>query len=100
MCNSKTVSYTHLDVYKRQHLGHMVNKILKDVCIKANDDLGKSSSIKHNWDCHGLPIELQVKMCIRDRLVCMLHSILSQHQSKIAVHILCRLSVNRSLKQY
>ena len=35
------------------HLGHMVNKILKDVCIKANDDLGKSSSIKHNWDCHG-----------------------------------------------
>ncbi len=42
------------------HLGHMVNKILKDVCIKANDDLGKSSSIKHNWDCHGLPIELQV----------------------------------------
>ncbi|PIM95895.1 class I tRNA ligase family protein [Candidatus Hodgkinia cicadicola] len=42
------------------HLGHMVNKILKDICIKANEELGKSSSIKHNWDCHGLPIELQV----------------------------------------
>ncbi len=49
------------------HLGHMVNKILKDVCIKANDDLEKSSSIKHNWDCHGLPIELQVIAKINNR---------------------------------
>ncbi|PIM95752.1 Isoleucine--tRNA ligase [Candidatus Hodgkinia cicadicola] len=42
------------------HLGHMVNKILKDVCFKAYEALGLASSLKYNWDCHGLPIELQV----------------------------------------
>lgn len=43
------------------HIGHSVNKILKDVIIKSKTLAGFDSPYVPGWDCHGLPIELQVE---------------------------------------
>jgi isoleucyl-tRNA synthetase len=43
------------------HLGHAVNKILKDVIIKSRTLDGYDAPYIPGWDCHGLPIEMQVE---------------------------------------
>ena len=43
------------------HIGHSVNKILKDIIIKAQTINGKDAPYVPGWDCHGLPIELNVE---------------------------------------
>ena len=43
------------------HLGHSVNKILKDITIKSKTLQGLDSPFIPGWDCHGLPIELNVE---------------------------------------
>jgi isoleucyl-tRNA synthetase len=43
------------------HLGHAVNKILKDIVVKSRSLDGFDSPYIPGWDCHGLPIELQVE---------------------------------------
>ncbi|MDG2061437.1 MAG: isoleucine--tRNA ligase [SAR86 cluster bacterium] len=43
------------------HLGHSVNKVLKDIVIKSQTLDGKYSPYIPGWDCHGLPIELNVE---------------------------------------
>lgn len=43
------------------HIGHSVNKILKDIIIKSKTALGFDSPYIPGWDCHGLPIELKVE---------------------------------------
>lgn len=42
------------------HLGHVLNKVLKDIVIKYKNLSGKHSAFIPGWDCHGLPIELNV----------------------------------------
>lgn len=43
------------------HLGHAVNKILKDIVLKFKSLMGYNAPYIPGWDCHGLPIELQVE---------------------------------------
>ncbi len=43
------------------HLGHSVNKILKDITIKYKTLKGFNAPFIPGWDCHGLPIELNVE---------------------------------------
>ena len=43
------------------HLGHSVNKILKDITIKSKTLQGLDAPYVPGWDCHGLPIELNVE---------------------------------------
>jgi isoleucyl-tRNA synthetase len=43
------------------HMGHAVNKILKDMVVKSRLLAGFHSPYVPGWDCHGLPIELQVE---------------------------------------
>jgi isoleucyl-tRNA synthetase len=43
------------------HIGHAVNKILKDVIVKARTLDGMDAPYIPGWDCHGLPIENQVE---------------------------------------
>ncbi|MBS0378354.1 MAG: isoleucine--tRNA ligase [Proteobacteria bacterium] len=43
------------------HIGHAVNKILKDLVVKSRSLDGYDSPYIPGWDCHGLPIELQVE---------------------------------------
>jgi isoleucyl-tRNA synthetase len=43
------------------HIGHVVNKVLKDIVVKAARLSGYYAPFIPGWDCHGLPIELQVE---------------------------------------
>jgi len=43
------------------HIGHAVNKILKDIIIKSQSMNGFDTPYTPGWDCHGLPIELAVE---------------------------------------
>ncbi len=43
------------------HIGHAVNKILKDIIVKARTLAGFDAPYVPGWDCHGLPIELMVE---------------------------------------
>src|SRR3972149_6957826 len=43
------------------HIGHALNKILKDIVVKSRFMSGFSTEYVPGWDCHGLPIELQVE---------------------------------------
>lgn len=43
------------------HIGHALNKILKDIVVKYHYFQGKSVRYTPGWDCHGLPIEQQVE---------------------------------------
>ena len=43
------------------HIGHAVNKILKDIIVKARTMSGYDAPYIPGWDCHGLPIELNVE---------------------------------------
>ncbi|MCG8086519.1 MAG: isoleucine--tRNA ligase [Candidatus Thiodiazotropha taylori] len=43
------------------HIGHAVNKILKDIIVKSRTLDGFDAPYVPGWDCHGLPIELQVE---------------------------------------
>jgi isoleucyl-tRNA synthetase len=42
------------------HMGHALNKILKDLVVKSHNMLGFDAPYIPGWDCHGLPIELKV----------------------------------------
>ncbi|HZF26296.1 MAG TPA: class I tRNA ligase family protein, partial [Steroidobacteraceae bacterium] len=43
------------------HIGHALNKVLKDIVIKSRSLDGYDAPYVPGWDCHGLPIELQVE---------------------------------------
>jgi isoleucyl-tRNA synthetase len=43
------------------HIGHAVNKILKDIVVKSRFLDGFDTPYVPGWDCHGLPIELQIE---------------------------------------
>ena len=43
------------------HVGHAVNKILKDIIVKSRSFSGFDAPYVPGWDCHGLPIELNVE---------------------------------------
>ena len=43
------------------HLGHTVNKVLKDMIIKSRQMMGLDAPYVPGWDCHGLPIEHNVE---------------------------------------
>jgi isoleucyl-tRNA synthetase len=43
------------------HIGHALNKILKDLVVKSRTMAGFDSPYVPGWDCHGLPIELNVE---------------------------------------
>lgn len=46
------------------HIGHAVNKILKDIIVKSKTLSGYDAPYIPGWDCHGLPIELKVEQKI------------------------------------
>ncbi|KND91197.1 Isoleucine--tRNA ligase [Tolypocladium ophioglossoides CBS 100239] len=41
------------------HIGHSINKILKDMTVRAQVQNGKRVVYRPSWDCHGLPIEMK-----------------------------------------
>ncbi len=53
------------------HLGHVLNKVLKDFCIKSRAMMGYWTPYIPGWDCHGLPIEIQVDKELGDKRTAM-----------------------------
>ncbi|RLJ71555.1 isoleucyl-tRNA synthetase [Hydrogenivirga caldilitoris] len=51
------------------HIGHALNKILKDIINKYNLLTGKDIIYVPGWDCHGLPIERQVEKELKERKI-------------------------------
>ena len=45
----------------RLHIGHILNKTLKDFCVKSRSMMGYWAPYVPGWDCHGLPIEIKVE---------------------------------------
>jgi len=43
------------------HIGHAVNKVLKDIVVRSRSMMGFDAPYVPGWDCHGLPIELKVE---------------------------------------
>lgn len=43
------------------HIGHAVNKILKDIVVKSKVLAGFHAPYVPGWDCHGMPIEIQIE---------------------------------------
>ena len=48
------------------HIGHALNKILKDVINRSQQMLGRDANYVPGWDCHGLPIEWKIEEKYRD----------------------------------
>jgi isoleucyl-tRNA synthetase len=48
------------------HIGHALNKILKDVINRSQQMLGRDANYVPGWDCHGLPIEWKMEEKYRD----------------------------------
>ena len=48
------------------HIGHAVNKILKDIIIKSKSLSGFDAPYIPGWDCHGLPIEHQIEKLVKN----------------------------------
>lgn len=63
------------------HIGHALNKILKDIVVKSRFMSGFSTDYVPGWDCHGLPIELQVEKELGSK---------KQELSKVGVRKRCR----------
>ncbi len=49
--------YANADI----HIGHAVNKILKDIVVKSRQLAGFDAPYVPGWDCHGMPIEVQIE---------------------------------------
>ncbi|WP_380873410.1 isoleucine--tRNA ligase [Sphingomonas sp. DBB INV C78] len=47
------------------HMGHAMNKVLKDIIVRSQSLLGKDAPYVPGWDCHGLPIEWKVEEAYR-----------------------------------
>ena len=43
------------------HIGHALNKILKDIVVRSQQMMGKDAAYVPGWDCHGLPIEWKIE---------------------------------------
>ncbi len=49
------------------HIGHALNKILKDMVVRSQQMMGKDSRYVPGWDCHGLPIEWKIEEQYRQK---------------------------------
>ncbi|WP_210359233.1 isoleucine--tRNA ligase [Sphingomonas beigongshangi] len=47
------------------HMGHAMNKVLKDIIVRTQSLMGKDAPYVPGWDCHGLPIEWKVEEAYR-----------------------------------
>jgi isoleucyl-tRNA synthetase len=47
------------------HMGHAMNKVLKDIIVRSQSLAGKDAPYVPGWDCHGLPIEWKVEEAYR-----------------------------------
>ena len=71
------------------HIGHALNKILKDIIIKHKTMMGYRSPYVPGWDCHGLPIELNVTKELGEK---------AKTMEKVEIRKLCRQYADKYVK--
>jgi len=71
------------------HLGHCLNKILKDIIVKSKTMSGFDSYYVPGWDCHGLPIEYQVTKKLRSK---------KEDKTIVEIRKLCRKYADKFIK--
>lgn len=49
------------------HMGHAMNKVLKDIIVRSQSLMGKDAPYVPGWDCHGLPIEWKIEEAYRKK---------------------------------
>ncbi len=49
------------------HIGHALNKVLKDMVVRSQQMMGKDARYVPGWDCHGLPIEWKIEQQYREK---------------------------------
>ena len=49
------------------HIGHALNKVLKDMVVRSQQMMGKNAQYIPGWDCHGLPIEWKIEEKYRQK---------------------------------
>ena len=68
------------------HYGHILNKVLKDIVVKYQNLAGRKTRFVPGWDCHGLPIELNVERAVgRDKMA----------KSKAELRAACRVEADK-----
>jgi isoleucyl-tRNA synthetase len=73
----------------RIHIGHALNKVLKDIIVKSKTMAGFQAPYVPGWDCHGLPIEHQVMKELGDK---------KKDLDVVAIRRLCRDYAERFVK--
>ena len=71
------------------HMGHVINKVLKDIVVKYKTMAGFSTPYVPGWDCHGLPIEAKVFTELGEK---------AKTLSKIEIRKLCKQYASKYVK--
>lgn len=71
------------------HMGHVINKVLKDIVVKYKTMAGFKAPYVPGWDCHGLPIEAKVFTELGDK---------AKTLSKIEIRKLCKQYASKYVK--
>lgn len=72
------------------HIGHSINKVLKDIIVKSKTLSGFDSPYVPGWDCHGLPIEVKVESLLVSQVLRLMlqpseKSAVSMHRVRLTV---------------
>ena len=71
------------------HMGHVINKVLKDIVVKYKTMTGFNAPYTPGWDCHGLPIEAKVMAELGDKVF---------EMNKLEIRKLCRKYAGKYVK--
>jgi len=71
------------------HMGHVINKVLKDLVVKYKTMKGFRSPYVPGWDCHGLPIEVKVMAELGDK---------AHDMDKLQIRKLCKKYASKYVK--
>jgi len=80
------------------HVGHLLNKVLKDIVVRSRLMMGKSCPFVPGWDCHGLPIEHRVMQELIAAGKAEKLSTLTEDQRRMAVRRECRKYAEKYMK--
>ena len=79
------------------HIGHLLNKVLKDLVVRSQMLLGNKCEFTPGWDCHGLPIEHKVLSELTEEKKAKLAS-LTPDQERLAIRNECKKYAEKFIK--
>lgn len=82
------------------HIGHALNKVLKDIINRVQLGRGKQVQFVPGWDCHGLPIELKALGAMKDRKVWDNSKPVSAAMIRDAARKLAQETVHKQLEEF